>query len=169
MTGENNYWQSYWRKRLTRRGLLRGTALGAAGLAAAAVVGCGGDEEAATPTPGGSPGATKTTAGSPAGSPAAAYPAPPKYSNLPGGKLVEDYHWGKLGPTLQEGVAKARMGGVAAFAGLVTEQTMSPIDPGVPFGQWSFCYTHSNLVGMNWDYKTGNPDLLPPFAKYGLS
>ncbi len=41
----SDYWQRYWRKRLTRRGLLQGTALGAVGLTAAAVVGCGDDDE----------------------------------------------------------------------------------------------------------------------------
>src|SRR3989304_2622378 len=56
MVEENeNYWTRLQRKRLSRRGLLRGTALGAAGLAAAAVVGCGGGEEAG---PTGSPRAT---------------------------------------------------------------------------------------------------------------
>ncbi len=65
---DNNYWARYWRNRLTRRTLLRTTAVGAGGLVTAAVVGCGDDEEvpgattpAATATPAATtPGATAT-------------------------------------------------------------------------------------------------------------
>ncbi len=41
---ENSYWQGLWRKRIGRRRLLKGSALAAIGLSAAAVVGCS-DEE----------------------------------------------------------------------------------------------------------------------------
>jgi peptide/nickel transport system substrate-binding protein len=47
---ESHYWQRFWRRRLSRRRVLRAAALGGAGLAAAAVVGCGGEEKEATPT-----------------------------------------------------------------------------------------------------------------------
>ena len=46
---ESNYWQRFWRRRLSRRRVLRAAALGGAGLAAAAVVGCAGEEKEATP------------------------------------------------------------------------------------------------------------------------
>src|SRR2546428_13651794 len=41
---EPTYWNRFWRRRLSRRRLLTGAALTGSGLAAAAVVGCGGDE-----------------------------------------------------------------------------------------------------------------------------
>lgn len=49
MAGTRYPLNRWWARRLTRRRLLQGTALGAAGLATAAVVGCGDGEEAATP------------------------------------------------------------------------------------------------------------------------
>ena len=49
--GELDYWQRFWRRRLSRRRVLRGALWGGAGLAAAAVVGCGGGKKAATGTP----------------------------------------------------------------------------------------------------------------------
>ncbi len=63
----SDYWQRYWRNRLTRRGLLKGTALGAVGLTAAAVVGCGDDDETPAPT---TPGATGTPAATATATPA---------------------------------------------------------------------------------------------------
>jgi len=60
--GEYDYWQRFWKRRLSRRRVLRGALWGGAGLAAAAVVGCsGGSEEKATGTPAAS--ATATAAG----------------------------------------------------------------------------------------------------------
>ena len=57
----NRRYPRWWTRRLTRRRLMQGTALGAAGLATAAVVGCGDGEEAppgVMPTPGVTPVAT---------------------------------------------------------------------------------------------------------------
>ena len=51
MPGDNRLWTPRWGRRISRRGLLRGTALGAAGLAAAAVVGCGDDDGGGGGTP----------------------------------------------------------------------------------------------------------------------
>ncbi|HEU4760526.1 MAG TPA: ABC transporter substrate-binding protein [Dehalococcoidia bacterium] len=44
---ESGYWTRFWHRQVGRRRLLTGTALGGAGLAAAAVVGCGGGGEEA--------------------------------------------------------------------------------------------------------------------------
>ncbi|MDI6857172.1 MAG: ABC transporter substrate-binding protein [Dehalococcoidia bacterium] len=56
MNTEGNYWQRALSKRVSRRRMLATTALGASGLAGAAAIRCGGDEEAgppegATPSP----------------------------------------------------------------------------------------------------------------------
>jgi peptide/nickel transport system substrate-binding protein len=47
--GEQDYWQRFWKRRLSRRRALRGALWGGAGLAAAALVGCGSNEETGTP------------------------------------------------------------------------------------------------------------------------
>lgn len=61
----NNYWDQFWRKRLSRRTLLRTGAVGTAGLVSAIAVGCGEEEKpAATATPAaGTPAAGTPTAG----------------------------------------------------------------------------------------------------------
>ena len=41
---EPTYWDRFWRRRVSRRRLISGAALAGSGLAAAAVVGCGGDD-----------------------------------------------------------------------------------------------------------------------------
>ncbi len=56
MTDERNYWNSLWKTRASRRQVLRGAALGGAGLAAAVVIGCG-EEETSTSSPAGGTGA----------------------------------------------------------------------------------------------------------------
>lgn len=65
MAPESQYWNRFWRRQMSRRRLLQTSALGAAGLAVAGVVGCGDGEEApagatATPTATPPPGATAT-------------------------------------------------------------------------------------------------------------
>jgi peptide/nickel transport system substrate-binding protein len=45
---EPTYWNRFWRRRLSRRRLMTGAALTGSGLAAAAVVGCGGDESSSS-------------------------------------------------------------------------------------------------------------------------
>jgi len=52
---EPDYWQRFWNRRLSRRRVLQAAALGGAGLAAAAVVGCGGEEPAGEASPAASP------------------------------------------------------------------------------------------------------------------
>jgi len=47
---ESDYWRRFWTRRLSRRRILRAAALGGAGLAAAAVVGCAEEEKEATRT-----------------------------------------------------------------------------------------------------------------------
>ena len=61
---------NYWTSRVTRRGLLRTSALGAAGLSAAALIGCGSDDDepgATGTTPAGSGGGTATATGTASG------------------------------------------------------------------------------------------------------
>jgi peptide/nickel transport system substrate-binding protein len=57
MATDSDYWSRFWRTRLTRRRLLQTSAVTAAGLAAAGVVGCGDDEKPS--------GGTSTAASSP--------------------------------------------------------------------------------------------------------
>lgn len=58
---DSNYWSRFWDHRISRRRLIRGAALGGAGLTAAAVIGCGDEDEGTTGTsPGGSPGAAQS-------------------------------------------------------------------------------------------------------------
>jgi ABC-type transport system substrate-binding protein len=57
----SEYWERFWRTQVSRRRLLKGSAIGASGLAVAGVVGCGDDDDDDT----GSPTATGAT-GSPA-------------------------------------------------------------------------------------------------------
>lgn len=90
MYNTSNYWQSVFRHRLTRRRLLRASAAGGIGLAAAAALGCG--EEEARPAAG-TPTATATAAGTaaPTGT------ATPSAQNIPGAGQTPKY-----GGTLRE-------------------------------------------------------------------
>ena len=86
MTDTQNGFDGFWRTRLTRRAALRGGVLGGAGLAAAALIGCGDDDDdapAATPTA--APTATPTAALTPTATaaPTAAATADPA-AGLPG-------------------------------------------------------------------------------------
>ncbi len=66
MAAENNYWDRFSQRRVTRRRMLQGTALTGAGLAAAAVIGCGDEEEGGGTSPGTTtPPASGTTGGTP--------------------------------------------------------------------------------------------------------
>ena len=66
---DRNYWSRLTDQRMSRRGILRGAGVGAAGLAGAALIGCGDDDDddgAATASPGAttaSPGATQAPEG----------------------------------------------------------------------------------------------------------
>ncbi|MDZ7728106.1 MAG: ABC transporter substrate-binding protein [Dehalococcoidia bacterium] len=42
---ESNYWDNWWRRRTSRRRMMGGAAMGASGLGAMALVGCGGDDD----------------------------------------------------------------------------------------------------------------------------
>lgn len=59
----SEYWDKFWRRRVSRRRVLKGAALGASGLAVAGVVGCGDDDGGASTTATAS-GAPATTASS---------------------------------------------------------------------------------------------------------
>ena len=56
MPEDSNYWDKFWQKRYSRRRLISGTALAGTGLAAGAVVGCGGESgtDPTAPAPSGS-------------------------------------------------------------------------------------------------------------------
>jgi hypothetical protein len=43
MPDDSNYWDKFWRKRMGRRRLISGAMLASGGLAAATMVGCGGE------------------------------------------------------------------------------------------------------------------------------
>ncbi len=63
---EQGYWSRAARRRISRRGVLRGAAMGGAGLATAALIGCGSDEESggsATPAGNGTAAPTATSDG----------------------------------------------------------------------------------------------------------
>lgn len=56
---KSNWTSGLWRSRVSRRGVLRGAAVGVAGLSGAALIGCGDDDEPATPAEGGATGEPK--------------------------------------------------------------------------------------------------------------
>ena len=62
MDEDRNFWMSTMTRRISRRTALRAAGLGGAGLAAAALIGCGDDDEAARPP---APAAAQATAASP--------------------------------------------------------------------------------------------------------
>lgn len=51
MSTSETYWNTFWRRRISRRSALKSAVLGATGLTAAAIIGCGDDEEGGTNTP----------------------------------------------------------------------------------------------------------------------
>lgn len=60
---------NYWTKRFSRRGVVRGAALGGIGLAGAALIGCGSDDEGGSATDGGATGTSASTNGGSTGGP----------------------------------------------------------------------------------------------------
>src|SRR3990170_4595274 len=79
---EKEYWQRFWQRQLTRRRVLKGAALGGAGLAVAGVIGRGEEEKAAgTPRPAATPAAAT---GTPAATPTPAAVQPKKGGTLIG-------------------------------------------------------------------------------------
>lgn len=91
---DRNFWTRT--SKISRRGLLRGAAIGGAGLAGAALIGCGGDDDesvtgtSATQAPSSSSGG----AAAPAAAPAAALPelSPSEFRDLPLSELREIYN-----------------------------------------------------------------------------
>ncbi len=184
MTKDNGYWQRYWRKRLSRRTLMRGTALGAGGLAAAAVVGCGDDDDvvgtptaAPTATPAGTtpaattPGAaTPTPAGTPGPTPLT-FPPPPAYSSISDRQaLLRDFYWTQGAPDYQKYEEQpTNLGGIFVvpggpqFSNHPGEVLLSV------FGQWIWGFSHNGLVQVDFNHKSGNADLLPFTADLSVS
>lgn len=83
MATESDYWKQFWRKKVNRRRLIKVSAIGGAGLAAAGVVGCGDDDDAGN---GGTP--TATGAGSPTGAASPTGEATPKAGGSWRGPMV---------------------------------------------------------------------------------
>lgn len=81
----SDYWTRFWQKRINRRRLIKGAAVGGAGLAAAGVVGCGDDDNG-----GASPTATADGNG---GSPTATPAATPASEVRTGGTLMPLMSW----------------------------------------------------------------------------
>jgi ABC-type transport system substrate-binding protein len=157
---ETNYWQRLHIRRIRRRSLLQGTATALGALGVATVFGCGDDDSNGDA---GSP----ATGGSPAGGGAFSYPAPPKYSDLKPQELLAKYHWSKIAPTTQV-LGQPRSGGVVVFPtasfGL---QSLSPTEESV--GQWPFCFTHNNLLGMDFRYENRAVDTQPVTTRNSVS
>lgn len=184
---KNSYWQRYWGKRVSRRTLMRGSAVGAAGLAAAAVVGCGDDDEvaptatpgattAATATPGATGGAATATpaATAVAGSPTAApvsFPPPPAYSTISDRQaLLKDWYWTELSPHYQDYEEEpTQLGGVFVIPGRGPQFSNHPGEVLLSvFGQWIWGFSHNGLVSTSFSNK-GNADLLPFTADFAVS
>ena len=132
MASDSSYWQRYWSRRVTRRGVLRGGAVAAAGLTAAAVVGCGDDDEGPAAT---TPAATATPAGH-GWTPAAerpyfgTYPAAPSYSSSPNQALLRDFHFSVIGPQVHV-LGTPQLGGVFSPQTFNPPPTLHPLDPAV--------------------------------------
>ena len=143
------------RTEIGRRGLLRGIALAGSGLAVAAVIGCGDDDDddddgrgAATPIATATPAATGTPATG-----AIDYPARAPHSDAAVQSYAEDFHWSRVKAEAQPPNQNPRTGGVALLA--AASFGLATLHPTVePVGQWPFCFTHSNLLGMGFE----NPD-----------
>lgn len=100
MPDQHGYWDSWWKRRASRRRFLGAAGTGAAGLATISLVGCGDDDDdddggdTASPTSGGG-GASPTAAASASpgggGGAASALPDHPFYRGLPGGRTGGKY------------------------------------------------------------------------------
>src|SRR5688572_10690061 len=66
MTDRSNYWQSLQQRPLSRRRVLKGSAVAGVGLTGVGLVGCGDDDDDAGTTPGATTPAGTTPSGSPA-------------------------------------------------------------------------------------------------------
>ena len=168
MAGSSSYWQRYWSKKVTRRGVLRGGAVAAAGLTAAAVVGCGDDDE----TPAATTPAATATAGA-TGTPVAkarpyfgTYPAAPSYSQSPNQALLREFHFSVIGPQVHA-LGTPRSGGVFAPQTFNPPPTLHPLDPAVATtGQWPGGPYAANLVMADW---WDDPEQNGPTTRYAVS
>ena len=167
---KNNYWQSVFARRISRRSLLRA---GLASAAAAAVygIGCGdGGERAGTPTPqatGASPTPAATaTAG-------AEFPPPPPYSkSFPEvTKLLETYHWSRLPDRLNPQPVQAGNGGVAVIASLAIPVGFNPAKGAAQHGSLSiwFGLTHNNLLAIDYGARAEDLNGLRGSTRDGLA
>ena len=167
MAGDSSYWQRYWSKRVTRRVVLRGGAVAAAGLTAAAVVGCGDDDEAPAAT---TPAATATpqaTNGQVAGRPYfRTYPAAPSYSSSANQALLREFHFSVIGPQVHV-LGTPQLGGVFSPQTFNPPPTLHPLDPAVAStGQWPGGPYAANLVMADW---WDDPEQNGPTTRYAVS
>ena len=151
---EKNYWLSP--RRLARRRLLAGAAVGAVGIASASLVGCGDDDDdeetTGTATPGGE---------------AIDYPEAPRYSDLDPQDLLSQFHWSRVAPQSQV-LGTPRSGGVAVFPTASFGTTsLHPTDQAA--GQWPYCYTHNNLLGMDFRHESLAVDTQPLTVRNSVS
>src|SRR5690606_15284488 len=72
---DQQYWNNAWRRRASRRSMLRATGVAGLGLAGAALIGCGDDDDDPTPTGTAPPAGNSTPAGG--GGATATAPTPP--------------------------------------------------------------------------------------------
>ena len=157
--------ESPWQKQMRRRRFLGGAAVAGVGLSAAVLVGCGDDDEdsgggggGGTPAAGGGGGATGTAQ-------AAQWPARKPHSTNPIQRYAEEFHWSRVKQVTMPPNPTPRNGGVAVVgAASFGLQTLHPGDE--PVGQWPFCFTHSNLLGMGFKE---NSDTVPITTDWSVS
>lgn len=152
MPKEDNYWERLQAGRLSRRSVLRGAAFGAAGLAAASVVGCGDDDDGADSS--GSPAAKSAL---PEG-----FTEPPVYSasHPEARQLLIDHHWSKLPDRVK--AERPQRGGRTVIPHLSPHAAWDPAKFAQPGLVISLGLTHNNVLSQ--DYGPRAKDLNNPLA-----
>lgn len=147
--------EGYWhRARFGRRTLLRGTALGVTGLAGAALIGCGGDDDPAPSGGGSTGGGTSAPAGSGSGTAAAGNGAPENVTRAAG--FSESLGYGAVPvndkPVIQGGTLRTATTSIASLA-----------DPELSAGGGNHEWLGDRLFTANGWTMELTPDLLESF------